>query len=132
METKPFELILERLRTIEIPEQFDLVVAVARGGLVPAALVAQRLGCDLATIWMNFRDETHRPCRECPALLRPITFPYRGKRLLIVDDRSRTGATLNAAKELLTDAALVKTLVVNGKADYSLFDEPCFKMPWQG
>ncbi|HEX7410817.1 MAG TPA: phosphoribosyltransferase, partial [Bacteroidales bacterium] len=25
---------------------------------------------------------------------------------------------------------LVKTFAVNGKADYSLFDETCFTFPW--
>ncbi|HNW81621.1 MAG TPA: phosphoribosyltransferase [bacterium] len=132
METKSFEAIIERLKNIEITEEFDLVVAVARGGTVPGALVAQKLGCPVATIVINFRNDMHQPCRKSPELISPIDFSYIGRRILIVDDRSRTGATLNTAKELLKDAALVRTLAVNGKADYSLFDEPCFKMPWSG
>ncbi|MBP7434248.1 hypothetical protein KA996_11965 [bacterium] len=70
------------------------------------------------------------PCRSNPELIQPIEFSYSGKKILVVDDRSKTGATLQKAKELLAGAALVKTFAVNGKADYSLFDEPCFKMPW--
>lgn len=132
MEIKPLEVILERLKALEFTEQFDLVVAVARGGIVPGALVAQKLGCPLATIVINFRNDMHQPCRKSPELIQPVDFSYKGRRILIVDDRSRTGATLNTAKELLKEAATVRTLAVNGKADYSLFDEPCFKMPWAG
>ena len=54
----------------------------------------------------------------------------RAPDLLVVDDRSRTGATLALAREVLRDAAVVRTLAVNGKADHSLFDEPCFVFPW--
>ena len=42
----------------------------------------------------------------------------------------KTGATLEYARQLLNEAAIVKTLAVNGKADYSLFDEACFIFPW--
>jgi xanthine phosphoribosyltransferase len=59
-----------------------------------------------------------------------IRFNVSGKRILLVEDRVKTGATLSYAKELLSGAALVKTFAVNGKADYSLFDETCFPFPW--
>jgi len=130
METKTLETILNNLRNIEFREEFDLVVAVARGGIIPGALVAHHLDCHLATIHINFRDDRHKPCRTAPELIHPIDFSYIGQRILIVDDRSKTGATLNVVKELLKDASLIKTLAVNGKADYSVFDEPCFKTPW--
>jgi xanthine phosphoribosyltransferase len=43
----------------------------------------------------------------------------------------KTGATLNYAVNLLKDdARLVKTFAVNGKADYSLYNEDCFRFPW--
>jgi uncharacterized protein len=42
----------------------------------------------------------------------------------------KTGATLEYAKLLLQDAAVVKTFAVNGMADYPLFDENCFSFPW--
>lgn len=130
MEKKSFEEIFEKLKAIEFAEQFDIVVAIARGGMIPGALVAQKLGVNFATIVINFRDDMHKPCRNTPELIQPIEFSYSGKKILLVDDRSKTGATLQKAKELLAGAALVKTFAVNGKADYSLFDELCFKMPW--
>jgi xanthine phosphoribosyltransferase len=130
METKSLEAILENLRNIEFLEKFDLVVAVARGGIIPGALVAQHLDCHLAAIHVNFRDDSHKPRRTTPELIEPIDFSYAGKNILIVDDRSKTGATLKVVKELLKDASLVRTLAINGKADYSVFDETCFRMPW--
>ena len=43
---KSFDEVLERVRAIEIPETFDIVVAIANGGIIPAAMINQRLGCE--------------------------------------------------------------------------------------
>ena len=130
METKPLSEILRRIEETRFEEEFDLVVAVLHGGREPARLVAEKLGLPVAGLHVNFRDERHRPRHDSPVLVAPLDVDVRGKRLLVVDDRSRTGGTLAFAKEVLKDAALVKTLAVNGKADYSLFDERCFVFPW--
>ena len=53
---KSFEDVLERVRTIEIPETFDLVVAIANGGIIPAAMINQRLGCEYQLLKLNLRD----------------------------------------------------------------------------
>jgi hypoxanthine phosphoribosyltransferase len=63
-------------------------------------------------------------------LLTDFGFDVKGKKILLVEDRVKTGATLQYAKELLKDAAIVKTFAVNGKADYALYDEACFSFPW--
>jgi Predicted phosphoribosyltransferases len=126
-----FEEIKERIRGFHFDEDFDLVVAIANGGIIPAALLNQRLGLPLETIKLSLRDPAQKPLFDAPKLLEPIRFDYKGRRILLVEDRVKTGATLNKAKALLEkDAALVKTFAVNGKADYSLFDEACFKFPW--
>jgi hypoxanthine phosphoribosyltransferase len=122
--------VLRRIDEIRFDEDFDLVVAVLNGGREPARLVAEKLGLPVAGLRVNFRDEKHRPRRAAPVLLAPPDFDLRGRRVLVVDDRSRTGATLALAREVLGDAAVVRTLAVNGKADYFLFDEPCFVFPW--
>lgn len=47
-------------------------------------------------------------------------------------DRTDGLATnLITAKKLLSKAKSVETLMINGKANYSLFNEDCFKMPWE-
>jgi len=127
---KSFEEVLERVRAIEFAEQFDMVVAIANGGIIPAAMINQRLGCEYYLLKLNLRDAMQNKLYDKPKLLAEIDFDYKGKRILLVDDRVKTGTTLEFAKELLSDALLVKTLAVNGKADYCLYDEVCFRFPW--
>ena len=127
---KSFDEVLERVRAIEIPEQFDMVVAIANGGIIPAAMINQRLGCEYHLLKLNLRDAMQNKLYDKPKLLAEIDFDYKDKRILLVDDRVKTGTTLQFAKELLSDAAVVKTLAVNGIADYCLYNEPCFRFPW--
>lgn len=37
------EEVLERFRTIEFHDDFDMIVAIANGGIVPAGIINQRL-----------------------------------------------------------------------------------------
>ena len=127
---KSFEDVLERVRTIEIPETFDLVVAIANGGIIPAALINQRLGCEYQLLKLNLRDDMQNKLYDKPKLLEEIDFDFKGKRILLVDDRVKTGTTLEFAKELLSEALVIKTLAVNGIADYCLYNETCFRFPW--
>jgi len=128
--SKSFDEVIERIRTIEIPETFDIVVAIANGGIIPAAMINQRLGCEIYMLKINLRDAMQNKLYDKPVLLAKIDFNYKGKRILLVDDRVKTGTTLAFAKELLSDASVVKTLAVNGIADYCLFNESCFRFPW--
>jgi uncharacterized protein len=127
---KSFDEVLERIRAIEIPETFDIVVAIANGGIIPAAMINQRLGCEFQLLKLNLRDAMQNKLYDKPKLLAEIDFDFKGKRILLVDDRVKTGTTLEFAKELLSEAAVVKTLAVNGMADYCLYDESCFRFPW--
>jgi len=127
---KSFEEVLERVRTIEIPETFDLVVAIANGGIIPAAMINQRLGCEYQLLKLNLRDAMQNKLYDKPKLMEKIDFEFKGKRILLVDDRVKTGTTLEFAKELLSEAKSVKTLAVNGIADYCLYNETCFRFPW--
>ena len=57
-------------------------------------------------------------------------FSEKEKKVLLVDDVSRTGATLGKAKELLKGNE-VNTFVLKGKADYSIFEiDGCVEWPW--
>jgi hypoxanthine phosphoribosyltransferase len=125
-----FSEVFERFRTIEFNETFDIVVAIANGGIVPAGIINQRLGADFETIKINLRDEKQQPKYDEPRLICPVDFDFKNKKILLVDDRIKTGSTIKLAKELLKEAALIKTFAVNGNADYALFDEPCFRFPW--
>jgi len=130
MSTKLFEEVLARFREINIPEQFDLIVAIANGGVIPAGILNQRLNIDFQTIKINLRDPMQRPKYDKPQLVSPVDFDFAGKRILLVDDRIKTGATIEFAKEILKDAVIIKTFAVNGNADYALYNETCFRFPW--
>jgi len=131
MDVKPLSEVQQRIKTLQFQESFDLIVAVARGGIIPAVMLQAVLGCDLEWLWLNFRDDQQNPIRDRPELVKPLAFDPTGKTILVVDDRSRTGSTLNRAKEYLAGARLIRTLVVNGEADYKLFDDDCFYFPWR-
>lgn len=130
MEPKSFDDVMEHIRCMEFHEEFDMIVAIANGGIIPAALINQRLNLNIYLLKLNLRDVTQKQLYAEPKLLEEIDFPFEGKRLLLVEDRVKTGTTLNYAKQLLSKAALVKTFAVNGNADYCLYNESCFKFPW--
>jgi len=125
-----FQDVMERFMSIQFAETFDIIVAIANGGVVPAGIINQRLKADFQTIKINLRDERQQPRYDQPRLISPIDFEFKGKKILLVDDRIKTGSTIKLAKELLKEAALIKTFAVNGTADYALFDESCFRFPW--
>jgi len=116
---------------VELPE-IEHVVGIASGGIVPASILAYRLGCSLSLVRFNYRAEDNSPQRPSPQLLEPFVLPAGVKRILLVDDVSVTGQTLEAAKELLTNYT-VTTLVLKGRADLVVFSEirSCVNWPWK-
>lgn len=127
---KSLEEVMTRFREIQFQEKFDVIVAIANGGIVPAAIINQRLNSDVKLLKINLRDENQQPKFDTPQLLAPMDFEYKNQTILLVDDRIKTGATIQFAVNLLKEARLVKTFAVNGNADYALFNENCFKFPW--
>ncbi len=128
--TKSFEEVLQKFRDIEFAEEFDMIVAIANGGVIPAAIINQKLNVELNLLKINLRDPNQKPKFDTPQLLEPIDFDFKNKTILLVEDRIKTGATVNFALNLLQDAALIKTFAVNGNADYELYNEACFRFPW--
>lgn len=103
METKPFEQVMERFRALRIDEPFDMIVAIADGGILPAGILCRKLGLPVYLLRLNLRDECQHKLYDRPKLLRPIDFDFAGKRILLVEDRIKTGTTIRYAKELLAD-----------------------------
>ena len=130
MNSKTFEEVAIRFREIVFSEKFDMIVVIANGGIVPAAILNQRFDIRIELLKINLRDANQKMKYESPKLLERIDFEFKNKNILLVDDRVKTGTTLQFAANLLQGAKTVKTFAVNGKADYSLYDEDCFRFPW--
>ncbi len=126
-----FKQISERLKQQDLPET-DLVIGIGLGGIPAATMVAFHLNAELQVMQMNFRDEQNNPRYDAPKLLHKPDWQLKGKRILLVDDVSVSGKTMNAALEQLKGFE-VKTLAMKGKADYVLFPEikDCVKWPWK-
>ena len=130
--SKSFEEVKVGFETMVFQDKFDLIVAVANGGIIPAAMLNQKLDLEIQLLKLHLRDKTQKQLFDKPQLLEEINFDVQGKTILLVEDRVKTGNTLNFAKQLLLDAGAktVRTFAVNGKADYCLYDETCFMFPW--
>ncbi|WP_018461783.1 phosphoribosyltransferase [Thermus oshimai] len=97
-------LLVRRLAERLQDQPFDLLLGVARGGLIPTALLAQALGArDILTAAVMFY-EGEEPLPE-PVFLQfpqdPLLF---GKRVLVVDDVWDSGRTAFAVKERIRRA----------------------------
>lgn len=125
-----FERIATAIRRIPVPE-VDVVVGIARGGIVPASLLAYRLGCEMATMSVNFRDEDNRPRHDEPKIYAAPSLPAGVESVLLVDDVSVSGATLDIARRALPEFR-VTTLVLKGRADIVVFPDitTCVNWPW--
>jgi len=78
------------------------IVAVTRGGLIPAAIVAREIGCRLveSVSVAAYEEETIGE----PALLKPPAAAGDGTGFLIIDDLVDTGATAQVVRALLPRA----------------------------
>jgi hypoxanthine phosphoribosyltransferase len=126
-----FPEIKNALDSFSLPE-FDIVIGIAEGGLVPASLTANKLGSELAVIKINYRDENNTPKFEKPEIIRPFEGYIEGKSILLVDDVSVTGKTLEEARTLFKGSRIT-TFVFKGKADYVLLPDlkDCVNWPWK-
>jgi|YelNatPaOPRAMG01_1025707.scaffolds.fasta_scaffold00567_10 hypoxanthine phosphoribosyltransferase len=131
MQDLSFKEIRQRLNNFVLPD-FDLIIAIANGGIVPASLVAYRTGIEMRTIRINYRDEKNNPLYETPQLITELNYEVKKLKLLIVDDVSVTGKTLEKASSILNGNE-ISTLVFKGKADFVLFPEikTCVNWPWK-
>jgi uncharacterized protein len=112
-------------------ERFEAIVAIAQGGILPAALLQQEWGIPMGVVHINYRDHENKPRFPDARLLDQGPPPFAGRKVLLVDDVSRTGRTLARAREYLADS-MVKTFLVNGDADFRLYQtDECLRMPWK-
>lgn len=128
-----FNDLTRRLGAWEFPAGLDGVVGIASGGVVPAALVAQRLGLELKVIALNYRDDANEPCYAEPKLLSRVPSLGSWRRVLLVDDVYVSGKSWHAARALLPHDTEVLPFVMKGKAEFALIRDldGCVQWPWK-
>ena len=118
----------------------DIVVGILRGGVVPARIISDILGVDdIAVIEIKlYKDFTTRGAR--PYLRQPVTIPLKGRRVILVDDVSDTGLTLELALQAINlyMPAAVKTATLYIKPwtrivpdYYSEITDKWIVFPWE-
>lgn len=128
-----FTDIVARLAAWKFPTAIDGVVGIASGGVVPAALVAQRLGLELKVIALNYRDEANEPRFPEPKLLSVVPDLGAWRRVLLIDDVYVSGKSWHAARAVLPATVEVLPFVLKGKVDFALIRDldGCVQWPWK-
>lgn len=98
--------------------EFDVIVAIARGGLIPAGAISYALGTkQCASLNVEFYSDVEKTLPD-PVVLPPFldTDSLHGKRVLLVDDVADSGRTLDLVVNMLTDkGAEVKSVTIYAK-----------------
>lgn len=114
----------------------DLVVAIARGGFVPARLVCDALGIMALTSIKIEHYLSGSEKQPRAVILFPLCVDIRGKKVLLVDDVNDTGDTLKLAMEHLwsfqpaelRSAVMHEKCVTHYRVDY--FARQIIKWRW--
>jgi hypoxanthine phosphoribosyltransferase len=94
-------------------EAFDLLLAITRGGLVPAGMLAYRLRIrNILVAAVEFYDDHGRPGPRPTFLQFPADPLLRGQRILVVDEVWDSGTTIHAVTERIRQAGGIPTTVV--------------------
>jgi xanthine phosphoribosyltransferase len=128
-----FRDITRRLDAWSFPHGIDGVVGIATGGVVPAALVATRLGVEMKVVALNYRDESNEPRFAQPKLLSKMPDLNGWRRVLLVDDVYVSGKSWNAVRQLIPNGIEVVPFVLKGKVDFALIQDVdgCVQWPWK-
>ena len=120
----------KKLSSFQFPE-VDIVIGIASGGVYPAKIISQLLKKPKSIIEIKFRSLDNSPLYKEPKLIRKDVISDNVNRILLVDDVSVSGKTINLAKTLLKGYTIF-TLVFKGHADYVLFPDinTCVSWPW--
>jgi hypoxanthine phosphoribosyltransferase len=110
----------------------EIIVAVARGGVIPGVMIAERLGIkDMYSVAVKKQEGKRK-------IMTKITEDLHGKKILLVEDAIDTGKSMLAVKKYLeSEGASVKTaaLFIKGSTaimpDYMLENSPDVIFPWE-
>lgn len=113
-----------------LPHNYDNLLVITRGGMVPACLISERTGIrDILCAAIVLYDDEERTLAEPAFVQFPDDRHVRGRRILVVDDVWDSGSTVVAVRERLRKAgAQVHVCVLHYKPGRSKFpgDAPDF------
>jgi hypoxanthine phosphoribosyltransferase len=115
----------------------EIVVGIAKGGVLPAAVLASLLRREFYPVRLSRRHDD-RIVRDRPVLLSPMPKAVAGKRVIVIDDIAVTGETLRLAVQealrLGATAAKTATLFVHSdsqRPDYFVLEtDDLILNPW--
>lgn len=95
---------LSRALALRVAREYDpeIVVGIARAGVIPAAVVASILRVDFYSMRIS-RKEGDEQVRDRPAIMSAAPPQAAGKRVLVVDEISTSGDTLRLALAAVRD-----------------------------
>jgi hypoxanthine phosphoribosyltransferase len=132
-----FDALCRTLATMASGFNPQVIVGIAKGGVLPATVIASLLRREFYPIRLSRRHDD-RIVREAPELLLGPPEAVAGQRVLLVDDMVATGETLDLARRACMDqgAAEVRTasLCTHGsgrRPDYvALVSDALIIFPW--
>jgi hypoxanthine phosphoribosyltransferase len=93
--------------------RFDVLLAITRGGLVPAGMLAYRLGIrNILVAAVEYYDDEGKPGPHPTFLQFPADPLLRGQAVLIVDEVWDSGTTIHAVTERVRQAGGDPTTIV--------------------
>ncbi len=115
-----------------LPNTYDVMLVITRGGMVPACIVSERLNLrNILVAAVMFYTGQERTLDKPIFLQFPADPLLAGKRVLIVDDVWDSGRTITAVKERVLDArGLPETAVLHYKPRKNKFptDRPDYSV----
>lgn len=98
-------------RQVTLEGKPDVILGIARGGLVPAVQLSHYFNVPLVTARISLRDANH-----IEDLSNVAELVKAGKRVLLVDDICDSGATLKVIRDILLALVDEETLDANFKS----------------
>ncbi len=97
----------------QVRGEYDVMLAITRGGLVPAGMLAYRLGIrNILVAAVEYYDDEGKPGPRPTFLQFPADPLLRGQRVLIVDEVWDSGTTIHAVTERVRQAGGEPTTAV--------------------
>ena len=94
-------------------QAFDVMLAITRGGMIPAGMLAYRLKLrDILVAAVEYYDDHGRPGPHPTFFQFPADPLLRGKRVLVVDEVWDSGTTIHAVNERVRQAGGEPTTAV--------------------